>query len=89
MAIPEVLSADVVLLGPGLLMSSEEMESFRESVQTEVVSTGGGFVVGPMPNPPIASNVLSLARDRITLDLSQNRSFRMEPNGRIWKTNLF
>ena len=39
MAIPEVLSADVVLLGPGLLMSSEEMESFRESVQTEVVST--------------------------------------------------
>ena len=56
-----------------MLMDPKERERFREAVETEVVSTGGGLVIGPIPNPPMASNVLSLARDRILLDLSESR----------------
>ena len=71
----EVLKCDFVLLGYELLRRPEEHSEFQARVGTEVVSAGTGVLVGanPIPNPR-GLRSLGINRDRITLQLSAERS---------------
>ena len=74
MTAPEILSADVVLVGAGLLSNPGDFDKFAAAVESEVVRTGGGFMMSRSGDAPMPSENLSIARDRITLELSSNRS---------------
>ncbi len=71
-SIEEVLSADIVLIGIGLLNTPEAFSSFRESVGAEVQSQIG--LVANIPGSPETSNRYALQRDRIFLEVSSQRS---------------
>ena len=73
--IHDVLEANLVLVGTGLLSQPEEKAAFANQSGTEVRATSGVTLVES--GSPQASNnieVLTLERDRITLELSQPRS---------------
>lgn len=66
----EILSADLVLVGFEMLKDAGDVERFGDAVKTEVVLSGGGFLVGTPNSAPEASRQLSLNRDRIVLDIA-------------------
>ena len=72
--IPEVVKANLVLLGLRLLSAPEELESFKQAIGTDVQLAGVGMGVNVQTGIPEPGFILTLNRDRITLDLSAARS---------------
>ena len=70
----EVLKASFVLVGVRLLAASEQLEAFQQVIDTDVVSTGVGLNVGAPGDTQDTVHVLTISRDRITLELSSARS---------------
>ena len=68
--IQEVLKADIVFAGVGLLRTQQGLDAFTESVGTEIV------VDAPNSHPGVSDPSLRVAlnRDRIVLDLAPERS---------------
>ena len=72
--VQDVLKANVVLVGLGLLNNPVEVKAFSDAVGTDVVTLGTGLVVGLPPTAPEPGRRLSLHRDRILLDITPNRT---------------
>ena len=72
--IQDVLKANVVLVGVGLLNYPDEVERFRSAVDTDVSVTGSGFILDAQSSIAQPGRTLNLNRDRIVLELSQVRS---------------
>ena len=72
--VQDVLKANIVLLGVELLTSGpEELDAFRDAVDTEVGIAPNLVLGGPLPNIE-ASGTLTLNRDRIVVEISPSRS---------------
>lgn len=71
--VQDVLKANLVLVGVGLLTKSEELDAFRNAVGTEVEMAPNLFLGGPLPNIE-ASGTVTLSRDRTVVDVSPSRS---------------
>ena len=71
---PEVVKANIVLLGQRLLRVAEEIESFKRTVGTDVQLAGVGMGVNVQTGIAGPGLTLILNRDRITLDLSPSQS---------------
>ena len=71
--VQDVLKANIVLLGVGLLTKSEELDAFRDAVDTEVEIGPNLFLGGPLPNIE-ASGMVTLNRDRILVHVFPSRS---------------
>lgn len=72
--VQDVLKANIVLVGVHLLAASEQLEAFQQAVDTDVVSSGFGLNVGATGNTQDTVHVLTISRDRITLELSSAKS---------------
>ena len=75
--IQDVLNANLVLLGVGLLNEQEEFNAFRQAVDTEVTSSSAGLIGSIsvlQPNIMEPERTITLNRDRISLSLSSIRS---------------
>jgi hypothetical protein len=70
----DVLKADLVLVGFGLLTQANELETFRAAVNTDVVVSGQSMTVDAQTNVAETGRIFNLNRDRIVLDLSRIRS---------------
>ena len=71
---PEVVKANIVLVGIRLLSAPEEVEAFRRAIATEVQIAGAGLATNIQSGITEPQFVLTLNRDRITLELSPSRS---------------
>ena len=71
---PEVIKANLVLVGLRLLGAPEQIESFKRAIGTDVQSSGVGMGVNMQTGVAEPGLALTLSRDRITLDLSASRS---------------
>lgn len=71
--VQDVLKANLVVVGVGLLAKSEELDAFRNAVDTEVELAPNLFLGGPLPNIE-ASGTLTLKRDRIVVEVSSSWS---------------
>ena len=71
---PEVVKANIVLLGQRLLRAAEEIESFKRTIGTDVQLAGVGMGVNVQTGIAEPGLTLNLNRDRITLDLSPSQS---------------
>ena len=72
--IEDVLKAEMVLVGLGLLSSPQEYEAFRSQAKTDVFISGQTMTIEALTNVAEAGRTISLNRDRIVLDLSPSRS---------------
>ena len=73
--IQDVVSANLVLVGIGLLNTPEELEDFRKGIgATEIVSRSSLALTGPLPDNAETGRTVALERERITLELSSSRS---------------
>ncbi len=72
--VQDVLKANIVFVGLGLLNTPVELNEFSAAVATDVVTLGTGLVVGLPSVAPEPGRQLSLHRDRILLDLTPNRA---------------
>ena len=70
----EVLKASFVLVGAHLLGTPEQLQAFQNAIDTDVASSGFSLNIGATANAQEAVHVLTVNRDRITLDLSPARS---------------
>ena len=71
---PEVVKANIVLVGLRLLSAPEEIESFKHTIGTDVQLAGVGMGVNVQTGLAEPGLSLILNRDRITLDLSPSQS---------------
>ena len=71
--IVDVLSADLTLVGIGLLNSPEEFNIFRNEVNAEV-QVGLGLSVNVSPGVAEPNRTFSLDRDRIVVNVSSGRT---------------
>ena len=71
---PEVVKVNLVLVGLRLLSAPEEVESFKQTIGADVQLTGVGMGVNVQTGIPEPGFMLTLNRDRITLELSPARS---------------
>lgn len=71
---PEVVKANIVLVGLRLLSAAEEFEAFRRAVGTDVQIAGPGLATNIQSGIAEPQFALALNRDRITLELSPSRS---------------
>ena len=71
---PEVVKADLVLVGLHLLSAPEEIEPFKRAIGTDVQLAGLGMGVNVQTGAAEPGVTLTLNKDRITLDLSASRS---------------
>ena len=69
----DVLNANIVLVGIGLLNNPTEVSTFSELVDSEVISTGAGLVVSLPQGMPGPGQRLELPRERIFLNLTPIR----------------
>ena len=69
----DVLNANIVLVGIGLLNNPTEVSAFSELVDSEVISTGAGLVVSLPQGMPGPGQRLELPRERIFLNLTPIR----------------
>ena len=73
--IHDVLEANLVLVGIGLLDKPDEKAAFANQSGTEVRATSGvALVESSSPQTPSNIEVLTLERDRVTLELCQPRT---------------
>lgn len=70
----DVLKFNIVLVGPGLLNSPEDVRAFSNAVDSDVVPTAEGLVFGFPSSPAGLGRKLALQRDRISLDLTPDRT---------------
>ncbi len=68
--IQDVLKADIVFAGVGLLRNQQGLDAFTASVGTEIVVDAPN----PLPGVPAPGLRVALNRDRIVLDLAPERS---------------
>ena len=71
---PDVLKADLVLLGTELLGEQAEVASFKEAMGSDVEVRGAGLIANAASNETAQVRILTLERERITLELSRLRS---------------
>ncbi len=71
---PEVIKANLTLVGPRLLRTPEELESFKRAIGTDVQLAGVGMGVNVQTGVPESGVTLILNRERIALDLTPGRS---------------
>ena len=74
--IQDVLKASLVMVGVELLNSREEVQRFSTAVGTDVMTGTIMFpgIPNPPPDVPAPGTTLTLNRDRIVIDVSQNRT---------------
>lgn len=73
--IQDVVSANLVLVGIGLLNTPEELEDFREGIDaTEIVSRSSLALTGPLSDNAETGRTFALERERIVLEISSSRS---------------
>ena len=70
----DVLKTDLVLVGLVLLQQPEELLAFRNAANADVVASGQSMNIDPVSGVTEPGRVLSLDRDRITLNLTPSRS---------------
>ena len=70
----EVLKANIVLVGVGLLGTQESLDAFSGSVDSDIVPAGAGLITNVPAGTLEPGYALSLNRERITLELSPSRS---------------
>ena len=70
----DVLKANFVLVGFGLLNTQNELTAFQKAANADVVPAGSSVIVGPPTNAAESGRLLSINRDRITLELFPSRS---------------
>ena len=64
--IQDVVSANLVLVGIGLLNTPEELEDFRKGIgATEIVSRSSLALTGPLPDNAETGRTVALERERI------------------------
>lgn len=71
---PEVVKANIVLIGLRLLGAPEKFEDFKRAVATDVQIAGAGLATNIQSGIAEPQFALALNRDRITLELSHSRS---------------
>ncbi len=71
---PEVIKANIVLVGLRLLSAPEEIEAFKRAIATDVQIAGAGLATNIHSGIAEPQFALALNRDRITLELSPSRS---------------
>lgn len=71
--VQDVLKANFVLVGVGLVTKPEELDAFRDAVDTEVEIGPNLFLGGSLPSIE-AGGTVTLNRDRIVLNLSSSGS---------------
>ena len=69
-----VLKADFVLPAVPLLNTQEEVAAFKEAMDSDVEVRGTGFIAHASSSEAAPVRMLTLDRDRITLELSRLRS---------------
>ena len=76
--VQDVLNANLVLLGVGLLNTPEEVENFGRAVNTDVTFLGApglaGLIMGMVPDGSALDRAYALNKDRIALSVSPTRS---------------
>ncbi len=72
--IQDVLNANVVLLGIGLLNTPKELEDFQNSINAEVRSAAGAVVLGLQDVSLEAGRKFDLPRERVSLESSSART---------------
>lgn len=72
--VQDILKANIVLVGIGLLSKPNEEKAFSDAVNTEVVTAGVGLSFGVPTLPPEPGRTLELQRDRISLQLMPGRT---------------
>ena len=72
--VKDVLKANLVLVGVGLLGTATEFNRFSSEVDGEVIASGQSMSMDAQTNLAEPGRLFSLDRDRITLDLSRSRS---------------
>ena len=70
----DVLKADLVLIGFGLLSTPGEFEEFRSAVGTDATVAGHGMTIDAQTNVAEQGRAISLNRDRIILEIFPSRS---------------
>ena len=74
----EILNINLVLVGAELIKTPDEINEFRDAVGVDVVVAEAGFAIGSPIGVPVnlagGSRILSLNRDRITIDISVQRT---------------
>ena len=76
----EILNINLVLVGVELIKTPDEIDEFRNAVGVDVVMAEAGFAIGSPTGAGIpvnlagGSRILSLNRDRITIDISVQRT---------------
>lgn len=74
----EILNINLVLVGVELIKTPDEINEFRNAVGVDVVIAEAGFAIGAPIGVPVnlagGSRILSLDKDRITIDVSAQRS---------------
>ena len=72
--VQDVVKANLVLVGLRLLSEQEELNAFRHAVSTDVQIAGAGLIANILSGVTEPGRILTLERDRITLELSPSRS---------------
>ena len=72
--IQDVVRANLVLLGLRLINTPNELQAFKSAVSTDVQVAGASLVANIPTGVTEPGRVLTLNRDRITLDLSPSRA---------------
>ena len=72
--IQDVVRANLVLLGLRLINTPNELQAFKSAVGTDVQVAGASLVANIPTGVTEPGRVLTLNRDRITLDLSPSRA---------------
>ena len=70
----DVLKAEVVLVGVGLLNTVDAFEAFRAAIKTDTLVSGHTMAIDAQTNMAEAVRIISLNRDRIALEISSPRS---------------
>ena len=71
--VQDILKANLVLVGAGLLGHPGELDKFRDAIDEEIIQSVGLVTTIPA-GVTEAGSTLNLPKDRITLELSQHRS---------------
>lgn len=72
--VQDVLKANLVLVGVGLLNNLEELEEFDHAVNSELMIEGGGMMVNATGIVPEPMRAITIPKDRVSLELSPSRS---------------
>lgn len=72
--VQDVLKANLVLVGVGLINNREELEEFDRAVNSEIRIDGGGMMVNAQAMMTEPVRAITIPKDRISLELSPTRS---------------